>query len=341
MVRWSRHPEGADPSDAPVLRPVALPVDPPDRWAAPGESPASSAASGDAAPLGAPPAEPQPDAVDRRIAAALPAGRRRAVLGLVAATAVMVVMALVAVATVAALLGRATDEDAPTADAALEQTVDDAVAEALERAERAPTVASTVYGTILPSLVIVRADSDDVDLEEGRGFGTGVVVNDEGLILTAHHVIAGATRLRVAFSDGTEATATVTSAEPERDLATLTPDRLPEVLVPAVLGGGVAVGDDVYAVGHPLGLVGSLSAGVVSGLDRSIPLDDDIELDGLIQFDAAVNPGNSGGPLLNRAGQVVGVVTALANPVDLGYFAGIGFAVPIGQARGATGGPSQ
>ncbi len=80
---------------------------------------------------------------------------------------------------------------------------------------------------------------------------------------------------------------------------------------------------------------------MVSGLDRSIPVRDGDDAEGLIQFDAAVNPGNSGGPLLNRSGQVIGIVTALANPSDQGYFIGIGFAVPIGTAAGAAGGPEQ
>jgi S1-C subfamily serine protease len=101
------------------------------------------------------------------------------------------------------------------------------------------------------------------------------------------------------------------------------------------------VGDDVYAVGHPLGLVDSVTAGVVSGLDRTIPVADGSNLTGLIQFDAAINPGNSGGPLLNRAAQVVGIVTALANPSEQPFFVGIGFAVPIATAGGAAGAPQQ
>ncbi|HWI05431.1 MAG TPA: trypsin-like peptidase domain-containing protein, partial [Acidimicrobiales bacterium] len=96
-----------------------------------------------------------------------------------------------------------------------------------------------------------------------------------------------------------------------------------------------------FAVGHPLGLVGSLTAGVVSGLDRSFPLANGRSIGGMIQFDAAVNPGNSGGPLLNRNGQVIGIVTGLANPAGDDEFIGIGFAVPIGTAGGAAGAPAR
>jgi S1-C subfamily serine protease len=102
------------------------------------------------------------------------------------------------------------------------------------------------------------------------------------------------------------------------------------------------VGDEAYAVGNPLGLAASMSAGVISGFNRSIPVEDsDRRLERLIQFDTAVNPGNSGGPLLNRQGHVVGIVTALANPSGQRFFTGIGFAVPIGTAVSAAGGGPQ
>jgi len=106
------------------------------------------------------------------------------------------------------------------------------------------------------------------------------------------------------------------------------------VVVPAVLGGGLSIGDDVVAIGNPLGLTHSTSAGVVSGLGRSAHAGG-VELRELIQFDAAVNPGSSGGPLVNTRGEAVGIVVALANPTEAGTFIGIGFAVPIGTAVGA------
>ena len=170
-----------------------------------------------------------------------------------------------------------------------------------------------------------------------------MVVNADGLILTANHVVDGASAITVTFADGTELDAEVASADPGNDIAVLQTGGFPEVVVPAVLGSsdGVEVGDEAYSAGSPLALAGSLTAGVISGLDRTIPLEGGAgELDGLIQFDAAVNPGSSGGPLLDRNGQVVGIVTALANPSGQNFFVGVGFAVPIETASGGAGGPN-
>jgi S1-C subfamily serine protease len=213
------------------------------------------------------------------------------------------------------------------------KSVDAAIKKAADARASAPARAALVYRKVLPSVVTINTSSRG----GSEGSGTGVVINADGSILTAQHVVAGATSIRVIFADGTRANGTVVSAEPDRDIAVLQADRAPGVIVPAVMGGGAGVGDDVIAVGHPLGLTNSLSAGVVSGLGRSIPVDRKQRLDDLIQFDAAVNPGNSGGPLLNRNGEVIGIVTALANPSDQGYFVGIGFAVPIGVAAGVAG----
>jgi S1-C subfamily serine protease len=212
------------------------------------------------------------------------------------------------------------------------------VGKAIEELESKPPSSATVYQQILPSLVeieAIRPSSGGSD----ASLGAGVIINRAGTILTALHVVDGAERVRVSFVDGTSSTVRIAATDPANDIAVLQPDRGPEVVVPAVLGGGGQVGDEAYAVGHPLGYVGSLSAGVISGLDRSAEGESGRRLQGLIQFDTAVNPGNSGGPLLNRAGQVIGIVTALANPSRDGYFIGIGFAVPIGTAGGAADAP--
>jgi S1-C subfamily serine protease len=215
-----------------------------------------------------------------------------------------------------------------------------AVEKAVEDLRSEPALSAVAYQQILPSIVAVETRPAGRTGRD-RGLGTGVIVHPDGTILTAYHTVAGAGSVRVTFVDGTKAQAEVTGADPDNDTAVLTPARLPEVVVPAVLGGGVQVGDEAYAVGHPFGLVDSISAGVVSALGRTAKASNGRRLRGLIQFDAAVNPGNSGGPLLNRAGQVVGIVTSLVNPSRSGNFIGIGFAVPIGTAGGAANAPAK
>ena len=220
--------------------------------------------------------------------------------------------------------------------------IDDLVVQMMASATPAPAYSSQVYQVIFPSLVYIRTQSTDLDDLAGVGVGSGVVINDNGDILTAYHVIADASAIQIIFSDGTQAEAEVIATERENDIAVLHPTQPPEIIVPAVLGNPFAmqVGDQTYAVGNPLGLAGSMSAGVISGFDRSLPVNERGQrLEGLIQFDAAVNPGNSGGPLLNRAGQVIGIVTALANPNEQNSFTGIGFAVPITTAGGVAGAP--
>ncbi len=216
------------------------------------------------------------------------------------------------------------------------------VEEALSEQGQEPAVSALVYRAILPSLVVVQADAGGE--EDGVGIGAGVVINSDAEVLTAWHVVQHSSEIEVAYSDGTLTSATVANVDVERDIAVLTPAGFPGLVAPATIGNpsSLSVGDEVFAVGNPLGLVASLSAGVVSGLDREyLPSDREEPVGGLIQFDAAVNPGNSGGPLLNSRGQVVGIVTGLANPIDQDFFSGIGFAVPIDQAARPAGGPGQ
>ena len=224
-------------------------------------------------------------------------------------------------------------------EADAETIASDVVDNAIDDLNRQPANSAVVYQKILPSLVTIETKRSTK--QKGVRLGTGVIVSRQGAILTAYHVVDRATTIRLTFVDGTRTTAVVTEADPDHDTAVLAPKKLPQVVVPAVLGGGVQLGDATYAVGNPLGFVDSITSGVISGLDRSVDVPDGKRLRGLIQFDAAVNPGNSGGPLLNRGGQVVGIVTAIANPARDGYFIGIGFAVPIGTAGGAANAPSK
>jgi len=194
-------------------------------------------------------------------------------------------------------------------------------------ATASPSV-SAIYQRVRPSVVVIRTN---------HALGSGVIVADDGTIVTANHVIAGANRIKVTFFDGSSTSAAVVSANPKMDVAVLSPASLPEVVVPAALGGGADVGAPVVAVGNPLGLADSVSAGVISGLNRTAQTADGT-YSGLIQFDASVNPGSSGGALLDKRGLVIGIIVSIANPAHEDAFAGIGFAVPIGAALGGGGG---
>lgn len=177
------------------------------------------------------------------------------------------------------------------------------------------------------------------DKDEPQGLGTGVVIVDNGTILTSLHVVASAHSVKVIFADGLESPADVTGVQPENDLAVLKARKIPDDLQPATLRstGDLAPGDEVVAVGHPFGIGPSVSAGVISGFKREFQSPEGERLlTNLIQFDAAANPGNSGGPLVTMDGAVVGIVAAILNP-SARTFAGIGFAVPIENAAAAVG----
>ena len=181
-------------------------------------------------------------------------------------------------------------------------------------------------------------DDDEVE----SGVGTGVVIIDKGVILTNLHVVNGADRIMVIFSDGLESPATVTGAQPENDLAVLQAAKIPDDMIAATMRStsDLAPGDKVMAVGFPFGIGPSASGGVVSGLGRVFRSPEGRqEMKNLIQFDAAANPGNSGGPLVTMDGEVVGIVTAILNPTPARTFLGIGFAVPIENAAQAAGLP--
>ena len=218
--------------------------------------------------------------------------------------------------------------------------VDGKVGKAVNDLKGQPAPGVAIFQQVRPELVVVES-AGPTHTRESAALGSGVIINTQGQILTALHVVQNTGGLTVTFADGTQSSATVQSSDPDHDIAVLNTAKPPGVIVPAVLGGGVRVGDETFALGHPLGLVDSLTSGVISGLDRSFPLPNGRTLSGLIQFDAAVSPGNSGGPLLNRKGQVVGIVTGLANPSGNEDFVGIGFAVPISSASRAAGAPAQ
>jgi serine protease Do len=231
---------------------------------------------------------------------------------------------------------------APARQQLTQEDIDLAVAQALETVPL-PSVATKAYEAVRGSIVRVRAFMDGPDGGEIEGsVGTGVVILDNGTILTNIHVVAGAKRISLTFETGMESDAVVTGTRPEDDLAVLKAEAIPDDLQAATLQStsGLSPGDHVTAVGFPFGIGPSVSSGVVSGLGREYRSPEGKRvLTNLIQFDAAANPGNSGGPLVNASGEVVGIVTGILNPTQQRVFVGIGFAVPIENAAMAVGVP--
>jgi S1-C subfamily serine protease len=295
-------------------------------------TPATSAAPADTAAA---------EAVAPADAAAAPASTRRRSLP---PAAWAVIGALLA-----ALLMLAVQRWAPGQQPVTQDDIDLAVRESLEK-EPLPSQAAKAYQAILPSVVrvtgLMNEDDDGEDNPEKRAMerslGTGVVIIDNGTILTNLHVVWGAKKIRVRFANGHESEAMMVGAQPENDLAVLKALSLPDDLEAATMRSTADLqpGDHVIAVGHPFGIGPSVSYGVVSGLKREFRSEQgERTLTNLIQFDAAANPGNSGGPLVTMDGQVVGIVTAILNPSEQRTFIGIGFAMPIENAAQAAGMP--
>jgi len=224
-----------------------------------------------------------------------------------------------------------------------QEDIDEAVTRALDTVPL-PSPATKAYEAVRGSIVRVRsfAVGPKGGDEIVASTGTGVVILDRGVILTNIHVVAGAKRVSLTFADGLESDAEVIGTRPEDDLAVLQAKTVPDDLRAATLQStsGLAPGDHVTAVGFPFGIGPSVSSGVVSGLGREHRSPEGKRLlTNLIQFDAAVNPGNSGGALVNATGQVIGIVTGLMNPTEQRVFIGVGFAVPIENAAMAVGVP--
>jgi S1-C subfamily serine protease len=236
--------------------------------------------------------------------------------------------------------------------------IDAAVVHTLKKRPPEASDAAKAYDVIRPSVVLVRRLGEDKKSKATRrddsgaegsgdakkfsltGVGTGVVFSEDGMIFTNLHVVAGADDIGVVFADGTESEVELLDAQPENDLAVLRAKTLPDDLRPATLRStrGLKTGDEVLAVGFPFGIGPTATWGVVSGLRREHYSEEGRRnLIDLIQFDAAANPGNSGGPLVTREGDVVGIVTSILNPTDVGFFVGIAFAVPIENAAKAAG----
>ncbi|WP_137920290.1 trypsin-like peptidase domain-containing protein [Hydrogenophaga sp. 2FB] len=206
-----------------------------------------------------------------------------------------------------------------------------------------PSPAARAAEKIRPAVVrVVSYAKDKKGVDQEQGEGTGVVIVDKGIILTNLHVVQGAQSIKVVFADGLESVATVTGVQAHNDLAVLQAHTIPDDLIAATMRstGDLVPGDGVVAVGFPFGIGPSTSSGVISGFGRAFKSPEgEQEISNLIQFDAAANPGNSGGPLVTMDGEVVGIVTGILNPTSHRTFVGIGFAVPIESAATAAGLP--
>ncbi len=330
---YSRSPTAARPGAAPAASPIpGARVAP----AAHSSVSAPAAASATATTRGAAPASASVAASTRPDAAAAPAPARSAPrLSRTAERLLLIFLGL------ALGLGffLAQQGVGPAPQRLTQKDIDKAVLHTLATKD-IPSAPARAAEKVAKSVVMVRGvESKDGD-EREEGVGTGVVIVDSGIILTNLHVALAARQLKVEFYDGSVSDAVITGIQPQHDLAVLRAKTIPDDLPAATLRStsDLKPGDHVVAVGFPFGIGPSVSSGVVSGMKREFrsPKGERV-LTNLIQFDAAANPGNSGGPLVTLDGEVVGIVTAILNPTEQRVFIGIGFAVPIENAAAGVG----
>jgi len=188
---------------------------------------------------------------------------------------------------------------------------------------------TALFAETAPSVVSVFARRGRLPINSAVGTGSGIIWDAAGHIVTNHHVIAQADEIGVLLGGEQAIPARLVGTAPWADLAVLKLDKVPDGLKPIPIGrsANLVVGQSVYAIGNPFGLSRSLTTGVISALDRRLPTASGREVAGVIQTDAAVNPGNSGGPLVDSAGRLIGVNTAILAPT--GSFTGVGFAIPV------------
>ncbi len=238
-----------------------------------------------------------------------------------------------------AALGGAVAVSCQSSESTTEETVTPtATAEATPASTTDEGSIADLYEQTRPSVVRISTMTTSQSIfgnVPSEGLGSGVVIDEEGHILTNYHVVENARELQVTLWDETTADAQLVGSDPGSDLAVIKADLPPEELSPATLGDSdaVRIGEEVIAIGNPFGLEGTVTAGIVSGLDRTLSESGSRPIRQLIQTDAAINPGNSGGPLVNSQGEVIGINTAVENPTGGSVFVGVGYAVPINAAK--------
>ena len=191
-----------------------------------------------------------------------------------------------------------------------------------------------VYDKVSPAVVQITGLTT-VQGQQAEVLGSGIVIDSSGNILTNYHVISGASQLTVTLSDQAAVSAQVVGTDPADDLAVIKGDFSGINVTVATLGDSskVRIGESVIAIGNPFGLQGTVTEGVLSGDNRTLPSQQSKPLVDLFQTDAAINPGNSGGPLVNLNGEVIGINTALENPSGQDVNIGVGYVIPINNAK--------
>jgi putative serine protease PepD len=253
------------------------------------------------------------------------------------------VAALLAAGIVGGLASIAAWEALDTEPAAAPAASPATTAERVASSQSQSSIASVVESA-LPSVVQVTIEGvGDANPFPGipaptvRGLGSGWLFDSNGHVVTNQHVVDGAEKVTVAFQDGTEVSARVVGSDASTDVAVLELEDVPDSATPLELGSTSALelGDPLVAIGSPLGLQGTVTSGIVSGLGRDIEAPDGFTIDGAVQTDAALNHGNSGGPLLDLDGRVVGMNAQIAS--DSGANSGIGYAIPVETVRKIAG----
>ena len=261
-----------------------------------------------------PPAPPEPPAAGGRRGARpwLASGLVGGIVGALVATGVFV----------------ATDDNGPRTTVV--RSITDATVSRPSRALAGSTDIASIIAKVEPAVVAITTGAGPGTGDGGAG--TGFVITPDGFIVTNNHVIDGATKISVAFTNGDEKSATLIGREAATDIAVLKVDATDLPTVELGDSDQVQVGDEVVAIGNALALDGGLSVtrGIVSGLHRTVSTNTGATLNGMLQTDAAINPGNSGGPLVDTAGRVIGINAAIANPQSSNN---VGFAIPVSNAK--------
>jgi S1-C subfamily serine protease len=252
---------------------------------------------------------------------------RRWIVALSATTAISIALA------VGILIGAlATDNGDSGATAGIADSGGDGTQQPVVTSSTADV--SDLFDRVHQSVVAVGVTTQTASGTQS-GLGSGIVIDDQGHILTNYHVVESASDVRVKLWDETILPATVLGTDPGSDLALIQVDASAHELVPATLGNSddVRPGDAVIAIGNPFDFEFTVTEGIVSGISRSTGSPIGRPVPGVIQTDAAINPGNSGGPLFNLAGEVIGINTAIENPTGQSVFVGIGLAIPVNRAE--------